>query len=382
MGFVARSCLSGDINGVQVPIHLDTMSMSTVMSAEAWRKICSSDSTHSLLNKASKNLHSVLGGQSHILGNASVKFKLGLSEFVHPVTVIEQLQQSCILGCDFLERYGCIIRYDKKCLKIGDESILFQEEDVIVRSEADKKRRPKLRKKNSSRSTTETEELHHRTSALSPIVVEMVRKAQAEDPDIGPVLQQVKLGVAGGKSLSDGYSPTTKTLLDNWSSLEVKENCLYLKSTKAKYKAKPRIILPVVMVPYVCQEFHVDKATRKHQDRFRTELRIRKDFWRPGLKGMVSNFVNFVCKQCKLSKKENTVREEEEVLEEVVSSSGEFSEGEGEDMISMDTAKESDVGQKVHLPECAGQLNLKALKEKFLKRGRRIRERAQRAGSA
>jgi predicted aspartyl protease len=49
------------------------------------------------------------GGEMALLGLTEVKLTVGTLVVNHPVLVASDLAQSCLLGADFLKKYGCII---------------------------------------------------------------------------------------------------------------------------------------------------------------------------------------------------------------------------------------------------------------------------------
>ena len=288
---VVSSCfyISGTICGLQIPVQLATGSVATMLNAETWRKMCFSCPSLSLLNEVESNyLHSVeMEGITHILGSVSVKLQLGRTEFAHSVLVVENLQQACHLGIDFFERYNCEIKFGKKLFQVGREKIPMLKKIEPVDSQVTMTVKP-------FKKTRERRKL-----ALSFLPHVEIAKSQAEDPVIAPVLRQLKSGVAPSEEFVEKLGSTSRSLMNQYSLLEMVDGCLCLTSPKSQYQGSPRIILPVSLVNRVCQKFHVDPDGR-HRDRFRTELTLRRQFWRPGLKALVASFVKtcHACNEC------------------------------------------------------------------------------------
>lgn len=159
--------------------------------------------------------------------------------------------------------------------------------------------------------------------------------------------------------------------------LTVVDNCLCLKSAKIQYRDKPRVILPTQSIDAVCGVFHVNNRER-HRDRFRTELQIRKGFWRPGLKRMVTKYVN-TCSTCNHVTTAGTKGEPPQYSDKPSDTSLPDKVTEGVMEISLKepfTAEVKSMVCKVDTP-C---YNLPELKIKFLERARIAKERYSRRG--
>lgn len=178
--------ICGHINGVQVPMSLNTGSTATFLSAELWRKMCTSDPSLSVL-KGVDCLPSVVDGKGNILGCFSGTFHFGRKKRVHPLIVIDGLpeQQSCLLGTDFFEKFGCLLNYRRNIMYIGKEKI------AMLRK---RPREIRVSSKSGRNADLQSAVCEAKPVKLSPYVPTLgIAKAQAEDPDIAPVLDLLKL---------------------------------------------------------------------------------------------------------------------------------------------------------------------------------------------
>jgi hypothetical protein len=195
-----------------------------------------------------------------------------------------------------------------------------------------------------------------------------------EDPDIVPVLEQIKSGREPSDDMLMKLGSTSQAIMVQYPLLDVVDGCLYLRSSKLQYQAKPRVILPASLVSTVCQKFHID-PNGKHLHRFRTELKIRQQFWRPGLKGMVANFIK-TCPKCQpradvIEQVITSPSRQVKILPKsslAVSSSMDIPEGKEEGSIVCCSSPE-ELTESVSAPS---GIDLEALKVKYLKRASRI----------
>ena len=63
------------------------------------------------------------GEQLNIRGRSNVSLQVGAVQAHHPVLVARNVTQECLLGADFLEKFGCIINLQGWTLRIGETSV-------------------------------------------------------------------------------------------------------------------------------------------------------------------------------------------------------------------------------------------------------------------
>ena len=133
-----------------------------------------------------------------------------------------------------------------------------------------------------------------------------IRQAQSRDPDLLPVIEQVKSGDAPTEEFLKGLSSVARAIMAQYSCLDLIEGCLYLRSPKEKYQESPRLVLPKDMIVPVLSQLH-DGFSGAHLGQFKTELKVRKRVWRPGLKRLVVDYIRScpTCQKCKAAPKRN-----------------------------------------------------------------------------
>lgn len=118
--------VTGVINHQQVSIMLDTGAAVTVLKAEAWRK--SGRCQEKLLRQVTGSLRTASGDSLHVLGSADIQLRLGGINVSHPMVIVEDLHEDCLLGSDFFSVYGCQISFDTCTLTIGDTEIPLRQQ--------------------------------------------------------------------------------------------------------------------------------------------------------------------------------------------------------------------------------------------------------------
>ena len=128
-----------------------------------------------------------------------------------------------------------------------------------------------------------------------------VARAQAQDPDIGPLVDQV---------LREWKNPTVEELQPlsratgeiwaQWELLELREGVLYLRSAEGASPAKSRMVLPQGLVKEALSEVH-DGPAGAHLGRMKTLRKMKNRFWRPGLTEAVHRYCSscLTCAKCK-----------------------------------------------------------------------------------
>ena len=108
-------------------------------------------------------------------------------------------------------------------------------------------------------------------------------QAQAQDPDIGPLVDQVlrewKKATVEELQL---LSRATREIWAQWELLELREGVLYLQSAEGTSSAKRRMVLPQGLIEGALSEVH-DGPAGAHLGRMKTLRKIKNKFWRPGL---------------------------------------------------------------------------------------------------
>ena len=130
---------------------------------------------------------------------------------------------------------------------------------------------------------------------------ENVAQAQSEDPDIGPVVDQL---LREWKKPTDEelrpLSRATREIWAQWELLELREGVLYLRSPERGPSAKSRMVLPQKLVKESLMEIH-DGLTGAHLGRMKTLKKMKTRFWRPGLTKEVHRYCSscLTCAKCK-----------------------------------------------------------------------------------
>ena len=128
-----------------------------------------------------------------------------------------------------------------------------------------------------------------------------VTRAQALDPDIGPLVDQVlrewkKPTVEELQPLSR----TTREIWAQWELLELREGVLSLRSAEGTSPAKRRMVFPQGLIKEALSEVH-DGPAGAHLGRMKTLRKMKNSFWRPGLTKTVHRYCSscLTCAKCK-----------------------------------------------------------------------------------
>ncbi|KAL5517224.1 hypothetical protein EMCRGX_G002728 [Ephydatia muelleri] len=113
--------MTGQIEGRQTVMLLDTGSAVTVLSAHVWETIRAAGD--SKLHDASHGVVTADGSALTLVGQANVLVSVGGSVRRHCVLVAQSLTQECILGADFLVSNDCSIDYHSKTLLAGGQLV-------------------------------------------------------------------------------------------------------------------------------------------------------------------------------------------------------------------------------------------------------------------
>ena len=128
-----------------------------------------------------------------------------------------------------------------------------------------------------------------------------VARAQAQDPDIGPVVDRVsrEWKKLTAKELHP-LSRATREIWAQWELLELREGVLYLRPAEGTSSAKSRMVLPQGLIKEALTEVH-DGPAGGHLGRMKTLKKMKARFWRPGLTKAVHRYCNscLTCAKCK-----------------------------------------------------------------------------------
>ena len=100
---------------------IDTGSAACIIREDIWR----STSRRNDLRPPTHPVVTANGGEMTLLGLTDVELTVGTLVVNHPVLVASDLAQSCLLGTDFLKKYGCIINLQAGTLTAGKMSVRF-----------------------------------------------------------------------------------------------------------------------------------------------------------------------------------------------------------------------------------------------------------------
>ena len=128
-----------------------------------------------------------------------------------------------------------------------------------------------------------------------------VAQAQGQDPDIGPVVDQ--LSREWKKPFDEELQPLSRAIREIWAQwelLELREGVLYLRSAEGTSTSKSRMVLPQVLVKEALTRVH-DGPAGAHLGRMKTLRKMKARFWRPGLTKAVHQYCSscLTCAKCK-----------------------------------------------------------------------------------
>lgn len=98
--------LQGLVNGVAIDVLVDTGAAATVLSRDAWGKVC----TGGKLSSTKRKLVGIQGTPLQLHGESNLELTLGGHVFPTEVTVADSLTTDLILGRHFLKAQRCTIR--------------------------------------------------------------------------------------------------------------------------------------------------------------------------------------------------------------------------------------------------------------------------------
>ena len=128
-----------------------------------------------------------------------------------------------------------------------------------------------------------------------------VAQAQAQDPDIGPVVDRVSR--EWKKPTAEELQPlsrATREIWAQWELLELRKGVLYLRPAEGTSSAKSRMVLPQELIKEALTEVH-DGPAGAHLGRMKTLRKMKARFWRPGLTKAVHRYCSgcLTCAKCK-----------------------------------------------------------------------------------
>lgn len=135
--------VNGKIGDIKTTILIDTGSSVTIINPTLFKEINSNNELN--LIKTSVRLKSAKGDDIPVLGQCLLSLKLGNREFSHNCIIV-QIENSCILGVDFMPKFSCNICMKEKIIRIQgidipyfcdrlalvDKSRVILSEDIII----------------------------------------------------------------------------------------------------------------------------------------------------------------------------------------------------------------------------------------------------------
>ena len=115
---------SGLVEGCKTDMLLDTGSVVTILRADIWNEFkCVTDPCE--LQNVSRSVVTADGSSLELFGQVTLSVEIGELVKLHPILVVKNLTQECILGADFFVAHGCVIDYSTKTLLAGDKLVLI-----------------------------------------------------------------------------------------------------------------------------------------------------------------------------------------------------------------------------------------------------------------
>ena len=108
--------VSGKVNGLSVDFMLDTGAAVTVVSKEVFNQALPDAN----LQESNVQLVSAGGDPLNVIGKTEMLLELGNLQVTFPVMVIDKFRFQCLLGNDFMAKYGLRIQYDTKTVVFND----------------------------------------------------------------------------------------------------------------------------------------------------------------------------------------------------------------------------------------------------------------------
>ena len=130
-----------------------------------------------------------------------------------------------------------------------------------------------------------------------------VARAQAQDPAIGPLVEQV-LREWRKQTVEKPLSRATREIWAQWELLELREGVLYLRSAEGTSPAKNGMVFPQGLIKEALSEVR-DGLAGAHLGRMKTLRKMKNRFWRPVLTKAVHRYCSscLTCAKCKSSPK-------------------------------------------------------------------------------
>ena len=125
--------------------------------------------------------------------------------------------------------------------------------------------------------------VHHQSDEEDPWSPKNVAQAQAQDPDVGPLVDQMLQ--EWKKPSAEELQPLTRATREIWAQwelLELRERVLYLRSAEGTSSVKRRMVLSQGLIEEALSEVH-DGPAGAHLGRMRTLRKMKNRFRRPGL---------------------------------------------------------------------------------------------------
>ncbi len=117
--------VSGAVEGKSMPLLVDTGSGMTIVREDVLQDARTNDASPKILKEVGHPVLAANGEELDVAGQAVLTITLGKFTVDHPVLVVRDLTQSCLLGADFLQKYHCIIDLQEKTLTVGGSLVRF-----------------------------------------------------------------------------------------------------------------------------------------------------------------------------------------------------------------------------------------------------------------
>ena len=111
--------VEGHLNHFGVRILIDSGAAVSLVRDDVWKVI----SPGRELQPYSVLLQGATGEAIHVLGTCEITVHLGRKAFKHTLLVVTGLKQSCILGIDFLQCNQCVLDFQQRKMRVGDQMV-------------------------------------------------------------------------------------------------------------------------------------------------------------------------------------------------------------------------------------------------------------------
>ncbi len=105
---------------------VDTGSAVTIVRESVWREATSELRRQHPLSPVARPVVAANGQSLELCGQTFVLLRVGNLCVQHPVLAVKDITQQCLLGADFLERFGCVIDLRNRLLMAGGRSVPVQ----------------------------------------------------------------------------------------------------------------------------------------------------------------------------------------------------------------------------------------------------------------